>query len=297
MSTVWVDGRLVSSDEPHLRVTDRGFQLGDGIFETLRVRRGVPIEWDEHVARLHESAAILAIPLPAAVADRLRGAIRDLLEATGMVQDAALRITVTRGQFERRGLLPPGWETVEPTMVVQAFPFAPPSPELLRRGVRAIMSTLRRDARSPLAGAKSTSRADHVFAKLEAERAGADDAIFLTGESLVSEATSANIFAISGDRLATPAASAGILSGTTRTWLLEHASRVIPGLAAEERDMRPEDLETADEAFLSSSVAGVVPLVELDGRAIGGGRPGSRTERLREGREAWIEAQAGSPAQ
>jgi branched-chain amino acid aminotransferase len=296
VSKVWVDGRIVPADQPQLRVTDRGFQLGDGIFETLRARRAVPIEWDEHIARLHESAVVLGIPLPATVGDRLLEAIRGLLEANGLTEDASLRITVTRGSLERRGLLPPGWEVADPTIVVQAFPFVPPPAELLERGVRAITSSVRRDVRSPLAGAKSTSRADHVFAKIEAERAGVDDAIFLTGEGMVSEATTANVFALLGDRLVTPPLSAAILAGTTRTWLLSQADEAIGGLVAEEGELSPGDLAAADEAFLSSSVAGVVPLVELDGRPIGGGRPGPRTLALREARDAWIEdaARAGA---
>jgi branched-subunit amino acid aminotransferase/4-amino-4-deoxychorismate lyase len=155
--------------------------------------------------------------------------------------------------------------------------------------VRAIASTVRRDPGSPLAGIKATSRADYVYAKLEAERAGADDALFLTLDGRISESTSANVFAIAGDELLTPTTGAAILAGTTRTWLLADPAVRALGLRPVERDLRPDDLVGADEAFLSASVAGIVPLVAFDGRPIGTGRPGSRTVAIRDARERWID--------
>jgi branched-chain amino acid aminotransferase len=288
MTHAWVDGRIVDAASPQLRVTDRGFQLGDGVFETLRTHRGWPIELDEHLARLRESAAALAIPLDDDVEAVLTRAIRDLLGTDDLATgDAALRITVSRGSLPGRGMLPAGWRETRPTIVVQAWPFVPPPPSLLEHGARAITSSLRHDASSRLAGVKTTSRADHVVARLEADRAGVDEALFLTIEGHVAEATSANVFAIGGDDLATPPRSAGILAGTTRSWLLGHAAT--EGLRPVERDLTRDDLLRADEAFLTSSVAGIVPLVELDRQPVGSGRPGARTAALREARERWID--------
>jgi len=293
---VWLDGRLVPADEPHLHVTDRGFQLGDGLFETLRARRGVLIEWDEHIARLIEGAEALVIPLPSGTI--LEAGVRELLDAEHLSGpgddrfapgDATIRITISRGSLERRGTLPPGWDHTAPTVAIQAWPYAPPASGLLERGVRAIASSVHRDPASPLAGIKATSRADYVYAKLEAERAGVDDALFLTLDGRVSEATSSNVFAIVGDALITPTTSAAILAGTTRTWLLADPAVRAIGLRPAQRDLRPDDLVAADEAFLSSSVAGIVPLVAFDGRAIGAGRPGAQTIALRTARERWID--------
>lgn len=298
---VWLDGRLVSASEPHLLVDDRGFQLGDGAFETLRARRGVVIELDEHLARLHDSTKALAIRLPFDDI-RLTEGIRELLSAEGLdgagdgdaagdgdvpPGDAALRITVSRGPIARRGLLPAGFDTAPATVAIQAWPYAPPPVELLARGIRAVAAAVRRDPSSPLAGVKSTSRADYVHARLEADRADADDALFLTTDGRLSEGTTANIFAIFERRLITPPLGAAILGGTTRTWLLANASEL--GYVGAEEDLRPADLWVADEAFLSSSVAGIVPLVAFDGRSIGDGLPGHRTLGLREAREAWID--------
>jgi branched-chain amino acid aminotransferase len=293
---IWLDGDLVDAHAPHLRVSDRGFQLGDGIFETGRARRGIVVELDEHLERLREGAAALSLNLP--IGDEaLVEAIADLLAAEGLSGaggygttpgDAALRITVSRGPFEQRGLLPPGIADVPATIAIQAWPYVPPPAELLARGVQAVRSSVRRDPASPLAGIKSTSRADYVYAKLEAARAGADDALFLTIGGAISEGTSANVFVIAGRTLGTPPRAAAILPGTTRTWLLAHAQAL--GFDAAEVELRPEQLLAADEAFLSSSIAGIVPLTAFDGRPIGAGRPGPRTLALRQAREAWIDA-------
>lgn len=291
--SIWLDGRLVDADGPHLNVTDRGFQLGDGVFETARARRGVVIELDEHLERLRQGCLSLGLNLTVSD-DQLVDGIAALLAVEGLgganepAGDAAIRITVSRGPLERRGLLPAGFQDLVATVAIQAWPYAPAAAELLERGVRAITSTIRRDPGSPLSGVKTTSRADYVFARLEAARAGADDALFLTLDGRLSEATAANLFVVAGQTLATPPLSAAILAGTTRTWLIAQAERL--GLALAEVDLRPAELLAADEAFLTGSVAGIVPLVSLDGRPIGKGVPGPRTRILRLAREDWIDA-------
>jgi branched-chain amino acid aminotransferase len=302
--SIWLDGRLVDADGPHLNVTDRGFQLGDGVFETARARRGVVIDLDEHLERLRQGCLVLGLNLTVSD-DQLVDAIAELLAVEELdgagepatvrgaapaqaIGDAALRITVTRGPLARRGLLPAGFENLVATVAIQCWRYAPPAADLLERGVRAVSSTIRRDPSSPLSGVKTTSRADYVYARLEAARAGADDALFLTLDGTLSEATSANLFVVAGQTLATPPLTAAILAGTTRTWLLAHAERL--GLVLAEVDLRPAELLAADEAFLTGSVAGIVPLVALDGRPIGSGRPGPQTRLLRRAREDWIDA-------
>jgi branched-chain amino acid aminotransferase len=288
---VWVDGRLVSADEPSLVVGDRGFQLGDGLFETLRVRRRVAIEIDLHLARLREGLRILAVPMP--WSDReLAAAIESVVEANAP-NDAAVRITVSRGAPTGRGLLPSGWRELAPTVVVQAWPHVPVAEAVLVRGVRAVIASGRRDPAFPLASVKTTSRADHVHAKLEAELAGADDAITLTLDGHVAEATTANVAIVVGGRVLTPPLTAGILAGTTRDWLLRPEGAATLGLVAEEAWITPDDVLAADEALLCSSVAGFQPLVALDGIPIAGGVPGPWAARLRAAREAWIVARSG----
>jgi branched-chain amino acid aminotransferase len=290
---VWVDGRLLPADGPHLSVFDRGFQLGDGIFETLRVRGAHPTELAEHIARLRGSAAGLDITLPADLDETLALGIADLLVANGLdgpAGDASVRITVSRGPFRGRGLLPPD-ETVAPTIAIQAWPVVAPPAGHLEDGLRLVASVVRRDPANPLATLKTTSRADYVYARLEARRAGADDALFLTTDGHLSEGTTANIFLVrtAADdvvELATPSLDCAILPGTTRSWLLAWGARV--GLRPLEGRLNPADLASADEAFLSSSVAGVLPVTRFEGEAIGDGRPGPWTARARADREAMI---------
>jgi len=289
--TAWVDGRLVAAESPALRVGDRGFQLGDGLFETLRVRRGVAVDVDLHLARLREGLGILAIPMPYTDAE-LVAAVAAAVAANAPV-DAAVRITVSRGAPVGRGLLPAEWRALDPTVVVQAWPHVAVTPEALARGLRAVIATGRRDPAHPLASVKTTSRADHVHAKLEAERSGADDAITLTIDGHVAEATTANVAIVIGARVLTPPLAAGILAGTTREWLLGPDGAAALGLAASEAWLTPDDLLSADEVLLCSSVAGFQALVALDGLPIAGGVPGPWAARLREAREAWIVARSG----
>jgi branched-chain amino acid aminotransferase len=295
---VWVDGRVLPADGPHLSVFDRGFQLGDGVFETLRARAGHPTELAEHLARLVGSADALGIALPGDLARRLATGLADLLAAEGLDGpdgDASVRITVSRGAFHGRGLLPPD-EAVDATIAIQAWPVVPPPADHLERGLHLIPSAVRRDASSPLAALKTTSRADSVYARLEARRSGADDALFLTIDGLLSEGTTANIFLVRQaadgiEELATPSLDCAILPGTTRSWLLAWAARA--GLRPFEGALTPADLAAADEAFLSSSVAGVLPVTEFAGRPIGAGRPGPRTLQARADREAMIRGAGG----
>jgi len=296
---VWVSGQLLPADGAHVSVFDRGFQLGDGVFETLRARAGRPAELEDHLARLGRSADGLGIPLPPDVDALVERGIGELLAAEGLDGpdgDASIRVTVSRGAFHGRGLLPPD-ERVAATIAIQAWPVPAPPPGHLARGLHLVSSSVRRDPQNPLAALKTTSRADYVFARLEARRAGADDALFLTIDGLLSEGTSANLFIVRHDatdqsELATPALDCAILPGTTRTWLLGWAERA--GLRPVEGWLTPRDLATADEAFLCSSVAGILPVTRFDGRDVGSGVPGPWTRRARADREAFI--RGGVPA-
>ena len=298
-SHVWVDGELLPAGDRHLSAFDRGFQLGDGVFETLRATGGRPAELAEHLARLHRSAAGLDIALPPGLDGHLADGIATLLAADGLDGpdgDASIRITISRGAFRARGVLPPD-ELVPATVVVQAWPVAPAPDAHLERGLHLIASTVRRDPQSPLATLKTTSRAEYIYARLEARRAGADDALFLTVDDHLSEGTSANFFLVrSGDgqelQLATPSLECAVLPGTTRSWLLEWAGRV--GLVPFEGRLTRADIADAREAFLSSSVAGILPVTGFEGSPIGDGAPGAWTLRARADRDAMIHGSGGA---
>jgi branched-subunit amino acid aminotransferase/4-amino-4-deoxychorismate lyase len=170
----------------------------------------------------------------------------------------------------------------------------PPPEDHLRRGLHLVASSVRRDPSNPLSSLKTTSRADYVFARVEARRAGADDALFLTTDGHLSEATSANVFLVrareaAGDgtpELATPGLGCAILPGTTRDWILRWAADA--GLRPVEGLLTTRELHEAEEAFLSSSVAGILPVTRFATEPIGDGRPGPWTLRVRADREAFI---------
>lgn len=291
---VWVNGSVRSAVGPHLSVADRGFQLGDGVFETLRAKGGSCTELPEHLARLRRSAHGLAIELEPDVEARLAAGIAELLAAEGLGGldgDASVRITVSRGAWASRGLLPPVGEVLVPTLVIQAWPVAPVPVGHLERGLSLVACSIRRDPANPIVSLKTTSRADFVYARIEARRAGAEDALFLTTTGHLSEATTANIFLVreAADgvtELATPSLECAILPGTTRSWLLRWAASV--GLRPVEGWLTPDELAAAREAFMCSSVAGILPVTRFNGHPIGDGRPGSWTRRARADREAFI---------
>jgi branched-chain amino acid aminotransferase len=300
-SNVWLDGRMLASDAAHISVYDRGFQLGDGVFEALRARRGVPIELAGHLARLHGSLAALAFEIPFDD-DTIEAAISELLEAEGLdgigspngresshgdepPGDAVIRLTVSRGFDPTRGVAPRAGG--QATVAIQVWPFLPPPARALEQGERFITSCVHRDSDSPISGIKTTSRAELVYARIEAERAGADDAIFMTTDGRITEATTSNILLIKGDVCATPRLGTGLLAGTTRAWLVEHGDAV--GLAMVQRDLRLEDVFAADEMAICASIGGVIPVTSLDGRPIGDGKPGPRTIAMRAARERWID--------
>jgi branched-chain amino acid aminotransferase len=278
---VWINGRLEPAEKALLTVTDRGFQVGDGIFETLLVVGGRVHELALHVSRLRTSAAVLALPLPDDLERTLGRAIADLCRVNGLEgsdSEVAIRVTVSRGAVDGRALLPP--DDVRPNLVIQGWRVEPPPAELLERGVRLIISGVRRDPASPLATVKTTSRAEFVYAQIEARRRGGDDALFMTTDGHLAEASSASIFLVGQSGLTTPSLDCGILVSTTRQWVISSGGPAL-GLAVRQDHLSAEDLFAADEAFLASSVAGILPITTVDGRPIGAGTPGDWTVRLR----------------
>ena len=162
---VWMNGRLESADKDLLTVTDRGFQVGDGVFETIRVVGGRVLELPLHISRLQASAAALEIPLPADLEQQLEQAIADTCRASelcGSGTQVAVRVTVSRGSVDGRALIPP--QNVRPNLVLQAWRVEPPPVELLRRGLHLVISAVRhaRSARWPRlrrqAGPSSSTR-------------------------------------------------------------------------------------------------------------------------------------------
>ena len=248
---------------------DRGFTLGDGLFETIRVRGGRALLLDLHLARLRTGAGRIGLSrVPDG--ETLSGAIRMTLEANGL-SDAAVRLTVSRGVPANRGLS--SKPEPAPSLVVHAQPFAGYPAELYSRGMRAAISSIPRNERSPLARIKALSYLDNVLARREADASGVDEALMLNTAGHLACASAANLFLARGETLLTPDPESGVLPGTVRGLVLAELAPQM-GLTAVECPVRTEELATADEAFLTSALLGVMPLTEVDGLPVGTGRPG-----------------------
>lgn len=266
---LWVDGNLAPAGEAHVDPRDRGYALGDGLFETMRAREG-RLPWLEcHLARLRAGAEVVGlsgIPHDGVLA----GAIYETLEANGL-SEAVVRLTVSRGVLARRGLLPEPGTT--PTLVIAAQPFVGYPPSLYERGMRAITSRIPRNERSPLARIKALSYLENVLARREADAQGTDEALLLNTAGRLACASAANLFLALDGALLTPDPGSGVLPGTMRELVLDELAPRM-GLTVVERAVRPEELATAEEAFLTSALLGVMPLTGVNGFPVGSGEPG-----------------------
>lgn len=276
---VWVNGASQPIDGPHVPVGDRGLTLGDGLFETMRARDGRVFRLGQHLARLENGLARLAIPQPSGIASVVAGALR----AAG-AGDARVRLTVTRGPGAP-GLVPPAHP--HPTCIVAVTAIHELARHVYETGLSAHVVAGRRNERAMTAGLKTSAYIDGVMATIEAQQHGADEALFLDTEDHCSEAAASNLFIVRAGALLTPPVSCGALPGITRAAVLEIAAAA--GIQAEERAFELDELIAADEALLTNSTRGLAPLVRVGDRAIGDGRPGPVTARLRESYAALVE--------
>lgn len=267
---VWINGAPQPPDAVHVSARDRGLTLADGLFETMRAQGGIVFRFEHHIARLQHGLAALGIPAPPDLRDWVLRAVR----AAGTSR-SSVRITVTRG-VGPAGLAPPG--DVHPTTIVTVGPLPALPPSVYEDGLSAHVASGRRNERAATAGLKTIAYTDSVAALLEAHRAGADEALFLDTDDHCSEATASNLFVWTGSILLTPPRTCGALPGITRAVIFELAPAL--GLPAAERVFGVDDLLAAEEAFLTSTLRGVAPLVRVGTQRIGRGTPGHHTRRI-----------------
>ena len=244
--TIWCNGQFLTAENARIDPRDRGFTLGDGLYETIRVRDGRLLRVDRHFARLGDGLKLLDIRLKVDE-NALAGAMLAVLRANSLT-DAALRLTVSRG-VAQRGMAPD--PTARPTVVISAVAYAPQPP------ARVMVSTVtRRNAASPISRVKTTSCLDSILARMEAVRHDMDDAILLNGEGWVAEASAANIFAVIDGVLLTPPIRDGALPGIMRATVMSH-------MPLGECSLSVDDLARAGEIFLTSSL-GIRPVVAFE---------------------------------
>lgn len=263
---IYVDGRVSDEAGAVVPVLDRGFLYGDSVYEVVRTAGGRPVDLAPHLDRLERSAARIAMMLP--TREAVEGAIGETLAAAGAGPgregDAYVRIVVTRGGGEI-GLDPRLADG--PRLVVIVKPLAPPKPELYERGCRVRVVSVERTSKRALDPAiKSGNYLNNILALDQARQSDAYEAIMCDAEGRVTEGSTSNLWCVRGGALRTPPAAVGILPGITR-WRLFGLAREA-GIAAEEADLYPIDLHTADELFLTSSTRGILPVGQIDDRAL-----------------------------
>lgn len=263
MTQIYLNDRLVDAAEARIDPSDRGFSLGDGLFETMRAAGGKPLRLAAHLKRLRDGAKVLDLTIP--LDDKALAAALEQVLTANSLSDGVLRLTVTRGPGPR-GLLPP--QPATPTVMVSAGPLPP----ALGPARAIIATTTRRNEHSPLSRIKNLNYGDNILARLEAARKGADDALLLNSAGRLTESTIANLFLVIDGDTVTPSPKDGCLPGVMRADIMD---RLGAGIAK----LGPEDLWMASEAFLTNSL-GVRPLIEVDGRPIGNGEVGPTTQRV-----------------
>lgn len=260
----WLNGALLDVEQARIDPRDRGFLLGDGIFETLLAENGALRHARRHLARLHAAARLLAITMPYPDAEII-AALASLLDKDRI----ALRITLTRGT-SGRGLAPP--ENPRPSLLITAAA-APPPPQAMR----AVITSQIRNEKSLTSQIKSLNYLDNVMARREAMLRGADEAVLCNTAGRIACASAANIFIVRDNIILTPALGEGALAGIVRGIVIQAAS----GLNIPQHQTRLEraDVLAADEIFLTNALIGVCPVLSLEGRAFA---PGPVTAILRD---------------
>jgi len=269
---VFLNGVLLPRRQAMVSVLDGGFLYGYGLFETMRAYQGRLFRLEKHLERLKRAAATLRISTENL---SLEKAVREVLRGNRL-GDARIRITVSCGE----GDVFTADFTGRPSVLITAAPYQPPPEEVYSKGFSAVISSIPRNSRSPLSRLKTTNYLESILSKREAITAGADEALCLNEQGFLAEGSMTNIFLVKDGVLHTPDISSGILPGIARGTVMELASDL--GIRVMEGDIPPEELFSAQEAFLTNSMIEVMPLTIVEGKAIGVGTPGEITVNLME---------------
>jgi branched-chain amino acid aminotransferase len=268
---IYIDGKYHDSEDARISVFDHGLLYGDGVFEGIRVYHGNVFKLKDHIRRLYESASAIALEIPMKERE-MEAAVLETVKINRK-QNGYIRLVVTRGKGSLG--LDPG-SCKKPTVIIIVGDIQLYPEELYTQGVKIITASTRRIPPECLdPRIKSLNYLNNILAKIEARRLGAREALMLTIEGLVAECTADNIFIVKLGRLLTPHPCKGALDGITMRTVFEIAKA--RGIECAETDLSQYDLYTSDECFMTGTGAELVPVVDIDGRLIGSGRPGPLT--------------------
>ncbi|MCH2114470.1 MAG: branched-chain-amino-acid transaminase [Pirellulales bacterium] len=273
---VYINGEMVPSEQATVSVFDHGLLYGDGVFEGLRSYNGKVFRLEQHVRRLYESARAIRLAIPISTAEMCK-ATNHAVAANG-IQDGYIRMIVTRGTGTL-GLDPN--RCSDPQVIIIADSIALYSEELYEKGLEIITTSVIRNHPAALSPRiKSLNYLNNILAKLEGLKAGCVEALMLNHKGEVAECTGDNIFLVRDGVLMTPPLDAGILGGITRDAVVELAETA--GIEVLKVSLTKHDVYVADECFLTGTAAEVIPVVRVDDRDIGCGRPGPVTLNLKD---------------
>lgn len=271
---VYIDGKFYDEKNAKISVFDHGLLYGDGIFEGIRAYNGRVFKLKEHIDRLYCSAKAILLTIPMTPAEMTEAVLEGCRR--NRIRDGYIRLVVTRG-VGTLGLNPN--KCKRPSVIVIADKIQLYPEEYYRRGLEIITVPTVRNLHSALNPAiKSLNYLNNILAKIEANQGGCEEAIMLNAEGFVAECTGDNVFIVKGNQLLTPPLSAGALYGITRGVVMELARE--SGMIVAEPNLTRYDLFNADECFLTGTGAELIPVVKIDGRTIGTGKPGSVTVSL-----------------
>jgi branched-chain amino acid aminotransferase len=270
---IYLDGKFVPEEEAKVSVFDHGLLYGDGVFEGIRAYHGRVFRLDAHLERLYDSAKMINLTIPLKK-EEFAELIYETLRRNNLT-DAYIRPVVTRGKGDL-GLDPR--KCAKPTVFIIATSWGAMYGDLYEKGLQAITVSVRRNAAEALPpNAKSLNYLNNILAKIESIYKGGDEAIFFDTNGYLSEGSGDNIFIVKHGIVITPP-TLNNLRGITREVVLECVKNL--GIEHQEKNMGYFDLYTADEVFVTGTAAEVAPIVEIDGRKIGSGRPGPITKEL-----------------
>ncbi|PYK20118.1 MAG: branched-chain-amino-acid transaminase [Verrucomicrobia bacterium] len=271
---IYIDGKFYSEANAKISVFDHGLLYGDGIFEGIRFYNGRVFRLEEHLLRLWDSARSICLEIPMTMQDMTEAVLETIRQ--NHLRDGYIRLLVTRG-IGNLGLNPT--QCKSPSVIIIAATIALYHEDFYRKGLTIVTCATRRSNSAALNPAvKSLNYLNNVMARIEANLAGADEALMLNDAGNVAECTADNIFILKHGQIFTPPVAAGALRGITRSVVFEIAAEL--GVKVRETDITRHDVFVADECFLTGTAAEIVPVVKADGRSIGNGKPGPITARI-----------------
>ena len=272
---VFVNGTITEANQAVIPVYDHGFVYGEGVYETLRTYNREPFLYDRHVRRLRQSAQHLSLDVPFDDASLLQW-IRQTMEAAGEMVEAYVRVLLTRGVGELTYAID---ATPKPSLVIIVKSLEEVPERLTREGiVISLVDVVRNHPGSVNPIIKSNNLLNNALAMQAAYRRGGEEALMCNHRGELSECAQSNFFMVRGGAAITPASDAGLLEGVTRAFLFEVGRDV--GIDVRAQTLYPSDLQTADEAFITSTTRELSPVVRIDQRVIGSGTPGPVTQKL-----------------